>query len=124
MTVIEVSSDTEFNDFVLNKNDHNKKYIFVDFFAPWCGPCRNIAPYLEELSEKYGEHICFLKVNIDDVEEVAKTYDVKSLPTFMWFESGKLESEFEPIIGASKTKVENQVKYMHKKCSGTKPTWD
>lgn len=63
--------------------------VFVDFYADWCGPCRQVAPTLEELSSKWEGTVRFVKVNIDDNPQLARKYGVLSIPTIMLFEEGQ-----------------------------------
>ena len=60
--------------------------VLVDFYADWCGPCRMLAPVLEEASTKFDTEI--IKVNVDEHEEIAKKYGVMSIPTLIVFENG------------------------------------
>ena len=71
--------------------------VVVDFWAPWCGPCRMIGPILEDLSEKHGDRIKFLKLNVDDNPNTSIRYNVLSIPTVILFEDGELQ---EIVIGA------------------------
>ncbi|HHY15611.1 MAG TPA: thioredoxin [Firmicutes bacterium] len=73
--------------------------VFVDFWAVWCGPCRQIAPVFEELSEEYAGKIKFVKVNVDDVTEPVGTYGIMSIPTLMLFKNGK---PMETLVGVQK----------------------
>ena len=66
----------------------------VDFWAPWCGPCRMIAPVVEELASENGESIKVAKVNIDDCPNIAANYGVSSIPTIMLFKDGNLVDQF------------------------------
>jgi thioredoxin 1 len=87
----------------LGKNE--SRPIIVDFFAGWCGPCRIIAPYFEQLSEMY-KNVLFVKIDIDEVEDVAGFLQVTSLPTFILFKNGR---EVTRILGANKLGLENLV---------------
>ncbi|ANB56927.1 thioredoxin [Anoxybacillus sp. B7M1] len=60
----------------------------VDFWAPWCGPCRMIAPVLEELAEDLGDKVKIVKVNVDENQETASKYGVMSIPTLLVFKDG------------------------------------
>lgn len=71
--------------------------VFVDFYADWCGPCHMIAPTLEMLSEEYDGKVKFVKVNVDNNQQLAMKYDVLSIPTGILFESGAPK---ETLIGA------------------------
>jgi thioredoxin 1 len=61
------------------------KPVIVDFYATWCGPCKMIAPMFESLEKKYDSSITFVKVDVDEAEDIAVKYRVSSLPTFMVF---------------------------------------
>ena len=71
--------------------------VVIDFFATWCGPCKRIAPLYVELSQKFPS-ITFLKVDVDEAEQLAGLYKVDSLPTFIFLNSGK---EIKRIEGAN-----------------------
>ena len=70
--------------------------VLVDFWAPWCGPCKMIAPVLEEISKEYEGKIKVVKLNIDENQSTATDYGVRSIPTLILFKEGK---EFEKMIG-------------------------
>lgn len=69
----------------------------VDFWAPWCGPCRVVAPTLERLSSEYTNKLKFAKLNVDDNQEIAAKHDVRGIPCMIVFKDGK---ELDRIIGA------------------------
>jgi|TARA_Y100000294_G_scaffold163973_1_gene170343 thioredoxin 1 len=64
--------------------------VFVDFWAEWCGPCRMVGPVVEELSSDYDGKIKFVKVNVDEANELASKYNVFSIPTLMIFNNGQV----------------------------------
>ncbi len=82
----------------------SEKPVLVDFWAPWCGPCRAIAPMIEELAKAFAEKIKFAKCNVDDNPLTPVKYGIKSIPTLIFFKEGEI---FDKIIGmVAKTKLE------------------
>jgi thioredoxin len=77
--------DKNFKEVVLEA----KTPFLVDFWAPWCAPCRAIAPAVEELAGEYAGRVGFAKVNVDDNPKVATEYGVRSIPTLLVFKDGK-----------------------------------
>jgi len=75
----------------------NHPLVVVDCWAPWCGPCRLVAPIIEELSRDYVGRIIFGKLNVDENREVSLKYNIMSIPTLLVFKNGKL---VDTIIGA------------------------
>ena len=86
-------SDAEFEGKVLKSS----KPVVVDFWAPWCGPCRMVAPILEELAEEYGDKIVIAKVNTDEDAQHAIKYGVQGIPTMLFVKDGDI---FNRIVGA------------------------
>ena len=66
----------------------SKKPILVDFWAEWCGPCKMIAPILEEIASEQGEHIQIAKLNVDEAGDIARRFEVMSIPTLIVFDEG------------------------------------
>ena len=80
-----VVSDSDFDQMVLKA----KTPVLVDFWAPWCAPCRMVAPVVEELAGEYEGKISFAKLNVDQNPKIASKYGIMSIPTLLIFKEGK-----------------------------------
>ena len=82
---------------------NNEKYVLVDFWAPWCEPCRHLAPVFQDIANDYAESVDFAKVNVDTENKIPAEFNVRGLPTLILFKDGKPVSN---LVGAqSKAKI-------------------
>jgi thioredoxin 1 len=75
----------------------SERPVVVDFWAPWCGPCRVVSPILDDLATQHGDRVEFVKLNVDDNPATAARYNILSIPTVILFEGGEPQ---ETVIGA------------------------
>jgi thioredoxin 1 len=84
------------------------KPAVVDFWAPWCGPCKAIGPVIEELAKTYGEQIKFTKCNVDDNPVTPGKFGIKAIPTLIFFKEGKVMDQITGMV--AKSKLEDTIK--------------
>ena len=69
---------------------NSDKPVLIDFWAPWCGPCRMLSPTISEIAEEYGDKVKVCKINVDEQGELASTFGVMSIPTLVVIKEGKV----------------------------------
>lgn len=95
-------SDAEFEEKVLKSSNP----VLVDFWAAWCGPCKMIAPFLDELAEEFQGKLTVAKLDVDKNQEHASKYGVRSIPTLIMFKDGE---QFDLFVGADPGKIKQMV---------------
>lgn len=100
-----------------SKSGFGGKPVVVDFSATWCGPCKMISPYFDELSSVYT-NVAFLKVDVDDLPDVAQEQGVRAMPTFMAFYNG---AKVDELVGADKNKLKDMIDRLAQRLGPTGP---
>jgi thioredoxin 1 len=95
--------DSSFESEVLQSD----KPVLVDFWAPWCGPCRAIAPIVEELAKDFGDKVKFAKCNVDENPTTPTKYGIKSIPTLIFFKNGEIQDKIIGIV--AKSRIEEMI---------------
>lgn len=101
--IIELDDDS-FEEKVLNSD----KAVMVDFWAPWCGPCKAIGPTVEALEKEYGDKMTFAKVNVDENPISPSKYGVQAIPTLIFFKKGEIADQITGMV--AKEKLEEAIK--------------
>ena len=109
--IIDVT-ETEFNDQVIEASE--SKLIVVDFWAPWCGPCKQLTPILEKIISKSGDKITLVKINIDENQQIAAQLRIQSIPTVYAFKDKQIVNAFQGVI------PEGKIIEFIEKCLGSK----
>ena len=101
--IIEIDDDG-FEEKVLK----SEKPVMVDFWAPWCGPCKAIAPTVEALEKTYGDQMTFAKINVDENPLSPSKYGVQAIPTLIFFKNGDIADQITGMV--AKEKLEQTIK--------------
>ncbi len=109
--IIDVT-ETDFNDQVIEASE--SKLIVVDFWAPWCGPCKQLTPILEKIISKSGDKVTLVKINIDENQQIAAQLRIQSIPTVYAFKNKQIVNAFQGVI------PEGQIIEFIEKCLGSK----
>jgi thioredoxin 1 len=80
----------------------SNKLVIVDFWAEWCGPCKMIAPLLDEVAKEMNDKVKIVKVNVDEEQQLAQQYGIYNIPTLLFFKDGKVR---EQVVGTAAKKV-------------------
>jgi len=94
MTEVPELTNGEFDDYI------SEGFVVIDFYADWCMPCLMMAPVIEDLSEKFEGRIKFGKVNVEENQEIARNFNVSSIPNFVLFKDGKVAGNFIGALSA------------------------
>lgn len=96
--LLSVKNKEDFSNYLKSAG---RKLVVIDFYATWCGPCKKIEGFVEELANAHKDEVVVLKVNVDECEEVATDFNVSSMPQFFFIRDGKV---VESLSGASNEK--------------------
>lgn len=87
-------------------NDSGDKLVVVDFFATWCGPCKRIAPLLDQIAKEKEDKLVMLKVDVDEVEELVGEYGIEVMPTFVFKRKGE---HLDTLVGSNEDKLKELI---------------
>lgn len=99
---MQVVTDTNFSEILASS-----KVVVVDFWAPWCGPCRMLSPIVDDVAEQFAGRIAVAKCNVDDEEDIAAQFGIRSIPTVLFFKDGEVADKCIGLV--SKAEIESKI---------------
>jgi thioredoxin 1 len=99
---MQIANNTNFKDILASS-----KIVLVDFWASWCGPCRMLSPIVDEIAKDFEGKIEVAKCNIDDADEIAAKYGIRSIPTLLFFKDGEVADKTVGFV--NKTEIEKRI---------------
>lgn len=94
-------------DLTAKMTEAGDKLVVIDFFATWCGPCKRISPLLDELAKEYADDLVFLKVDVDENDDLVKEYKIDIMPTFIFKRKGE---NLDSVTGSNEEKLKEVIK--------------
>lgn len=85
-----------------NEKVESNEIVVLDFWAPWCGPCKAIGPLIEDLAGSFGDKVKFAKCNVDDNPVTPSKFGIKAIPTLIFFKDGKVQDQITGIVAKAK----------------------
>jgi len=109
--MLEISTFQQYDDILNNTQKHNKQYVFIDFYADWCRPCKTIAPFIHKLSEKYNKNTVYCKIDVDNskLNKIMKLFKISCMPTFVMFDKTDPDNYLQIKGAGNKESIENMV---------------
>jgi len=110
--MLEISNFQQYEDILKNTHKHNKQYVFIDFYADWCGPCNTIAPTIHKWSKKYDKNTIYYKIDVDNskLNKIIKFFKIMCMPTFVKFDRTDPDNYLQIKGITDKEAIENMMK--------------